>query len=125
MTKNLLTTVSIVTILSLFQGCASLAEDYKANKNYYNTKGRAMDQNRSEAKAKFIREKTNELINAYGNKRGYLIAQKALTDENIQFNFDSQNFSPFIDNAVLVKYINETRNLEDDKAKETIIIIRK
>ena len=125
MTKNLLTTLSIATILSLFQGCTSLVENYNANSNFYNTKGRAMNQNRSEAKAKLIREKTAELISAYGSSRGYLIAQKALTDENIQFNFDSQNFYAFIDNAVLVKYINETRNLEDDKTKETIIIIRK
>jgi len=120
----------IITLLiaSLFSGCAlsdALAENYKANLKYNKTKGRETAQKRTQAKEIFVKEKTQELVNMYGTKRGYLIAQKALTDENIQYEYDSVDFHPFVDNEILVKYINETRNLESDESKETIVIIKK
>jgi hypothetical protein len=111
----------------LINGCAldeALAQNYKANQHYYKTKGNKITKNRSDAKARFIKDKTAELISMYGKQRGYLIACKILTDENIQYNFDSQNFYPFVDNEILIKYINETRDLETNST-ETIIIIKK
>jgi len=119
----------IVTLLiiSLLSGCAlsdALAENYRANIRYQKTHGRKIAQKRDQAKDKFVREKTQELINMYGTKRGYLIAQKSLTDENIQYHYDSVDFHPYIDNKTLVKYINETRGLENDnEQKKTIVII--
>ena len=116
-------------IVSLFSGCAlsdALAENYKANIQYTKTKGKQTATKRDQAKEKFVKEKTQELTNMYGTKRGYLIAQKALTDENIQYNYDSVDFHPYIDNKILVKYINETRGLEsDDSNKKTIVVITK
>ena len=121
-------TILTIAPLILFQACAidqAIADNYKANKKYEREHGINIANNRAAAKRKFKNEKTQELISAYGSKRGYLIAQKALTDENIQYTYDSKDYRAFIDNKVLVKYINETRGLEDNNNKETIIIIKK
>ena len=120
--------LTITITVFWFQGCAldeALAGNYKANVKYQKTHGQETAQKRNQAKEIFVKEKTQELINMYGTKRGYLIAQKALTDENIQYEYDSVDFHPYIDNKILVKYINETRDLESDENKKTIVIITK
>ena len=127
MKKTLL--LGILTGALSFQGCAmseAMAQSYKDNMKQNSINEKNVSMNRDSAKNRLVSEKTRELVSMYGGKRGYLIAQKALTDENIEYNFDSQNFYAFIDPKVIEKYINETRGLEDDiNDRETIIIIKK
>ena len=110
--------VVIFLIVFLLDGCALsevFTKDYSAMVKQKNKQISEMDMQRELVKRQFIKDETSALIYLYGSKKGLLIANKALTDENIKFIYENKKFRAYIEDEILQRYIDEVNQMQKKK----------